>query len=496
MRMPSFSELDVDQRGIYTESPSTGAVLVTGPPGTGKTVVAFHRGLRLSGSGEPVTLIMFNKVLSKYTSSVGVKHGISIIHMHAWVSQWIKPLFPRTPTLGKPYLIDWVTIREAIEATTDQHIIDRLNWGNLIIDEGQDFQIEMYECLMEVVNHPLNEEKKPTLTVFADENQTITQSNSTIDQLTQVLSARVRNRRLWRLSKNYRNTQEIAEFSTHYQLTGRSAAITPEEKGPKPQCLFLDSQLAVARHIVNYVVNNGLVNVGVCSFGTKKNLTEIYHEIKKIRTSENAIFKIQMYISGNPKQSEHADVKRLEFDNPPSVTLLHSKSSKGLEFDTVFVVNLHADSRVFDQHAQELIKDMYVISSRARKILFYDIVCLEDNLPQSVRIMPSPEVGLCKYQALTPWSENMQDYLANVPWAETQEMADRLRARGIVKEVSAGGDVAVAKIKELIDSNPRNAVIATVVEDFLITKNENSLVNIIMELGVQRVEGKLSELSF
>ena len=68
MRLPKFAELDEDQRKIFSESPTDGAMLVVGPPGAGKTVVAIHRAMRLSMENpkEIVNFIMFNKTLKIY----------------------------------------------------------------------------------------------------------------------------------------------------------------------------------------------------------------------------------------------------------------------------------------------------------------------------------------------------------------------------------------------------------------------------------------------
>lgn len=487
--MPTFAELDSDQRGIYTESPANRAVLVTGPPGTGKTVVAFHRALRLSKGGKPVTLLMFNNVLSKYADSVAIEHEITICNLHKWVDHWFRHAFKKRPPYRKKFDINWQSISKAIQETTCISTLHRLCWGHLLIDEGQDFPIAMYEAFMGLIDHPLLEEaSRPTLTVFADENQTITKHNSTLQEIRQTLNVGVRNKRYWRLYKNYRNTREISEFATFYQLTGRSAAKAPDRGGMKPQVIMLSDHSAVAEHITNFVVNNGQIEVGVLSFGKKGDVKNIYSELNKAKDEKKSKHIVQMYLNGKAEESIHHNAKCLEFGAPPSITVLHNKSSKGLEFDAVFVVNLHRDSRAFDASAQERIKDMYVVSSRARSTLFFDIVCFADSLPQITRLLPSPESRLCGYTANTGWKSEFREKLKHVPWAETEEMADQIRATTLADEILSLGDEAPLLLSSLIENSKKHSLLKQSIKEYTDGLDKQNIVRLIKEIGCQRVE--------
>jgi DNA helicase IV len=491
--MPTFSELDADQRGIYTESPNNGAVLVTGPPGTGKTVVAFHRALRLSSSGKPVTLIMFNNVLSQYTSSVGVEHKITILNMHKWFDAWYRSGFNRSvPKLDK-WNYDWDKIRQQIRKIEDSDTLNRLSWGHLIIDEGQDFPQSMYEALMTFINHPkLNKENASSLTVFADENQTITSTNSNISQIRMALDATVRNKRYWQLYKNYRNTKEISDFATYYQLTGRSAARTPDVSGTKPNVIFFSSHRDVAEHVTKYVENNGMVEVGILSFGKKGDVRNIFRELQELKNEKRSEFALQMYISGNAKESIHSDAKKLNFNKPPSVTVLHTKSGKGLEFDAVFVVNMHNEARNFDASAQELIKDMYVVSSRARRILFFDIVSFSATIPPATRILPEPSVGLCRFNAQTDWREQLNSMMDDIPWAETSEMSERLRIAALADSLLSLGESGCEILRTVISNTPATKALAVNLEKYFSQLELQNVIRLVTEVGYVRVEKALA----
>lgn len=494
MRMPTFAELDKDQRGIYTESPNDGAVLVTGPPGTGKTVVAFHRALRLSSAGQPVTLIMFNNVLSQYMNSADMKHDITIINLHQWVDGWYRKGFKKSPPKVSKWEYDWSAIADQIRKLCDPSVLGRLCWGHLIIDEGQDFPEPMYEALMVLVEHPkLNAKSRSTLTVFADENQTITSSNSSIRQIRLALNATVRKKRYWQLFQNYRNTREISEFSTYYQLTGRSAAKMPDITGTKPNIIFFSCHSQVAEHVTNYLENNGLVDIGVLSFGKKGDVRNIFRELQEAKSERRLSHTLQMYVNGRADLSIHSNAKLLKFNKPPSITVLHTKSGKGLEFDAVFVVNLHNESRSFDASAQELIKDMYVVSSRARRILFFDIVSFSGSIPPVTRLLPVPSARLCRYSAQTEWREQLIDLLDEVQWAETAEMSERLRIEAISENLLAMGNDGFELLRRVVDNSRASQALAVNLDKYYKSLELSNIVRVITEVGYVRVEKALAE---
>ncbi len=159
MRFPKFTELDQDQRSIYSGAPPAESILVIGPPGTGKTVMAFHRAELLNNlvkskgdaSAKP-TVIMYNKVLATYSAErEGVAAGVASTTMHKWVWHWYKGL-TRTQPPSLPddkYRHDWMGMLPTLLGKIESNP-GRLNWGHLIIDEGQDFPKEMYEVLSTV----------------------------------------------------------------------------------------------------------------------------------------------------------------------------------------------------------------------------------------------------------------------------------------------------------------------------------------------------------
>ena len=79
MRLPREAELSPEQReACYIEA--KGTALVIGPPGCGKTVIARFRLDRLREDEQEAVLLMFNRVLARYTG----ESKTFLTWMNAW----------------------------------------------------------------------------------------------------------------------------------------------------------------------------------------------------------------------------------------------------------------------------------------------------------------------------------------------------------------------------------------------------------------------------
>ncbi len=62
MRLPPVEDLTRNQREII-DLPLVESHLITGAPGSGKSVMAVHRAKMLISQGRPTMILMFNKTL-------------------------------------------------------------------------------------------------------------------------------------------------------------------------------------------------------------------------------------------------------------------------------------------------------------------------------------------------------------------------------------------------------------------------------------------------
>lgn len=386
MKFPKLSELDAEQRAIYNGAPPTESILVVGPPGTGKTVMAFHRAAFLKALSSKKNdhslvprVIMFNSVLSTYASTRdGVAPDVETSTMHSWAGEWWQRMFhgkaPSHP--DSRFNLDWTEILKRI-AIQGQGLAGKSHWGHLIIDEGQDFSPKMYACLGMV--SALHATSRPAITVFADENQRLQpESNSSIEEIQAALSLRPTNR--FALKKNYRNSRQIAQFTRHFYV-GLPSGIPdlPERVGRSKPRVLVTPDFEVARHrIATFASNNPGLDVGViCMRDAVRK--KIFNSISERLRSSSIV--VQTYTS---YAKDAYPASALKFDKGGSVTVLNYHSSKGLEFDAVFIVDPFSEAGgAGDQQASMLI---YVMGSRAREYL--ELVILNPPSNLAARLPP------------------------------------------------------------------------------------------------------------
>lgn len=392
MRFPKLSDLDRDQARIYQGAPVVGTILVTGPPGTGKTVIAFHRAHMLKQRKQQPKVMMYNKVLSKYASNRDtVAADVDVSTLHSWVQSWWKGLTGNArPPAQDPsgFVHDWDKIRTGvIQVIVSKEKKENVSWGHIIIDEGQDFPAVMYACMRTIMDLANQQGVSPNMamTVLADENQRLqADRNATLEQIRVNLGLHESNKNVFTLSKNYRNSYEIAKFAANFYVGLKTGMPDlPEERkgGQLPVVTVADFDAegqtlnAFVEKIARYARAHPGEEIGVFVSNNKKRSSMV----NRLRTRfKNGEIVVQSYAS----QDKDNRAEDLVFDEPGHVTVLNFQSIKGLEFDAVFVVD---PGGVFQHgNASELSAKMslYVMSSRARSYL--NLMLVKDDLAKTI----------------------------------------------------------------------------------------------------------------
>lgn len=419
MKFPNFSDLDEEQLRIYGHAPSDGAILVIGAPGTGKTVMAFHRAQKLAGIGQSPSVIMYNKVLQKYSGSRGgVAKDVPVMTMHQWVFRWW-----RGGGMGKwaprdqedRWSFDWEEIQARIFALDESdRRIARLNWGHLIIDEGQDFPESMYFALGRLMKHFKKCGQEAQVTVFADDNQRLeADKNSTVKNIARNLGIQRSTDRIFVLEKNYRNTKPVAQFARYFQVGKESGATSlPDRPGDLPTVAMFPEEHELFDFIGRKAKLAGGKQVGVIVHGSKRDVRSTYNKLKN-RLPEN--FGIQRYY--NDRELDLAEA--LDFDAQNMVTVVNEKSAKGLEFDLVFYVGLE---RVDIDGSGALNERMvaYVMSSRAREelVVLFSGIKADSRVPDGLSLMPKVDLDICRFDAFGELKDAAGDVLKKIQWRE------------------------------------------------------------------------------
>lgn len=419
MRFPSFSDLDLEQRNVYGGAPTDGAILVVGPPGTGKTVMAFHRAHRLKELGQDPSVVMFNRVLRDYSSSrSGVAPDVPTSTMHSWVNGWWRKAgMGKVPILAgdDPYAHDWMTMLDLVlDLGPGDKRIEKLDWGHLLIDEGQDFPEALYFALGKIMQHLSRHGAQPSVTVFADDNQRLNVNrNCSVASIASNLRIHGDSKRNFLLKKNYRNTLDVAKFAQYFQV-GRSsgAATLPDRRGEVPLALFFRDLDEMAGFVIRKARLAPGKQVGILVHGWNSVVRKVFNQVSE-RAGKAGI--IAQSYTWNSKSK----AKRLDFETPGTITVLNEKSAKGLEFDLVFYVGLEGMNTEQTGGLNERMA-MYVMASRAREelVLCFKDIDLTALPPSGLSLLPPPKYRLCRYDVASSGGPPLGPYLEKVAWQE------------------------------------------------------------------------------
>jgi superfamily I DNA/RNA helicase len=359
MRLPTYQELSKEQLEIYN-LPLKGNYLVTGPPGTGKTVMALYRAQMYAKSSIKPQLLMFNNTLKDYTQRG--TNGMNIDGFVETFHRWFWYAYPRwsggerAPEIER-WVYDWNQIMPVLASAS---IRDK---PAMLVDEGQDLPPELFTALMFIAEHT---------TVFADENQRITEKhNSTLRDIR--ANARIKPDDELLLTRNYRNTREIARLARCFYVgleTGMPDL--PERSGGKPVAKRTADMADAADFIARYERTNAHQTIGVLVPDTEM-LDKMHHLLARKETNN----RIQFYSSRRRKDSN------LDFAKP-GIQLLCFASAKGLEFDTVFMPELQSFTSDLEDASTKM--QLYVLLSRARDHLY--LLYSGTDEPPLLRLFP------------------------------------------------------------------------------------------------------------
>lgn len=430
MKLPKMRDLTDAQRDVYLYAPNDTHVLVAGPPGTGKTLIACFRAVELQERGVPVVLCMFSRVLAKFASTGGDGHEtpLAVVTVRTWFQKWwhTSGLPPRStgtdillnvlyhdrvaareagalwrPKVWNPWqarygtwvapLGTWTETRDRLSAWPASqepplradapgeydwdaiclHLVQHaftmndaaVSPGTLLIDEGQDFPPGFYQFLYMLsaigssrsAPHPLK------CMVLADENQQLKEFNSTLSEIQS--SLKIADSQRYQLLDNFRNTREIAELARQFFADVGVMPRLPARGGEIPAFLECGSMSACVKTIMTWVTNHPGKETGILVFKeNKRELLQASLEVEAAKLPGRAL-RVQSYSWDSRAKNK---VDELVFDEKDVITVLNMQSCKGLEFDAVFIVDLH-DATIGSMGADRFRMQMFVAVSRARQ---------------------------------------------------------------------------------------------------------------------------------
>lgn len=308
-------------------------ILVTGPPGSGKTTISLMRAERLIASGKTVLVLTHHDLLwrsLRNIASAGLRPNIS--KFYSWWARNFGYLYPYQK---------------------EDHMINTtLSWNGvdeIIIDEGQDFEARIFRTLLT---------KCKRLAVGADNAQKVYSNGLSSSQIKNELGNKEEPLHI-SLGYNYRNTFGIYDFARHFlpdnEIVNNKLTIEKITKGDgsKPTLFLIPDTNTLASQLKILLTNAGDRNIAVLLFG----IEEVDHYASLIQTL------------GFPcSKHHHDDHIGSEIENILVTTL---QSAKGLEFQVVIMPNMETarnEPYKSEQH-------YFVACTRAKESLFLMALC-------------------------------------------------------------------------------------------------------------------------
>ncbi|MFF5856861.1 AAA family ATPase [Streptomyces sp. NPDC012751] len=231
-----FLSLAPDRQDVLASLPFDGHHLVTGPPGSGKNILAVQRAVLLALTGEPVAQLtrsnLLRQSLEPLVAALGTEVGVDVSTVHRWLHAWRRALTSRPVPQTDDGWFDWAAVFRVAASRT--HGTGPL----LVIDEGQDLPLDFYRLCRLIGTRT---------TVFADECQRITDTQSTLAEIGSLLTSPNRHD----LTAIHRTTRQVAALAARFHVGGAPPAL-PEREGPTPPLRRYGSAQWVAAHVAEY----------------------------------------------------------------------------------------------------------------------------------------------------------------------------------------------------------------------------------------------------
>ncbi|MDI1437622.1 DEAD/DEAH box helicase family protein [Polyangium sorediatum] len=179
--------------------------LITGCAGSGKTLLAAEKAIRLDAAGMRTLLLCHNPNLAQHLASLVANSSVDVYDITTFVNKLAE--------VATPERLDWTAFDEPLDQDVN-HAFDAVNkttasYEAIIVDEGQDFR----ESWWALIDAFLEYSRTKTLYVFYDDNQALLPHRAPYPMGSEPIS----------MSKNCRNGGNIFEIVRRFH---RDAPLT------------------------------------------------------------------------------------------------------------------------------------------------------------------------------------------------------------------------------------------------------------------------------
>ena len=354
--LPGIQDLSKEQEDARA-LPKQGQHLIIGGPGTGKSVLALLRSRRHQQDKDDYIFLVYNKLLNQASRQL---FGMELCSQQ-WQS-WFASIFkaasgeavPNLPPNGKNDWqdIDWVRTSAIIAALPP---LGGVKHPFLIIDEGQDMPPEFYQALFNLGFE--------NFYVVADQNQQIVPGqNSTRQDIQNGLGIAPGD--VIELQDNYRNSHPIARLAREF-YTGNPASPPPAlpNRPSAIRPILYTYEQSDFQNLIERILKNAdmapakLIGLIAPNNKARERYFEALMETKATVKFDHGTPAVQTYMSGSSP-----DI----LFNEGGIMVINAQSCKGLEFDTVFLVDINQHF-CNTQNQDQTKRLFYVMIARAKE---------------------------------------------------------------------------------------------------------------------------------
>lgn len=323
--------LDHEQENL-ARSFGPGKTLISGPAGSGKTLILAHQAWHLPRVDRRIRRILitcFNLSLVGYIRRLLVKKGVGlgpdsveVIPFYSLCERILGERLAHACEEGDYYEL---VVQESLKRLEGQHAL-KGRWDAILVDEGQDFSPEMARVLLCLLP------TRGTLTVAEDENQRLYQQDPKGWEDFGIPNLKVR-----RLRRQYRNTRQIAHVAT------RILGLEPEPEsltgadGQEAVWLRSANALAQVRDVAEAVaalVRRGLPMSEIAVLYARSRVDGVDSLPEALVNALEARGVLARWVTRDAASKRNYDV------TTDSVTVSTIYSTKGLDYAHVFLLGL------------------------------------------------------------------------------------------------------------------------------------------------------------
>lgn len=363
--------MDLQQEQL-ARSLGDGHRVIHGVAGSGKTMILGYRCLHLARQpGKPILVLCFNRTLAARLAQVIGAHElqaeVDIRSFHSWCARMLRTYHvaaPPSPVGNGDRGAFYAAQVAAVIRAVDSGVIPRAQYSAILIDEGHDFKPAWLTLVAQMVDPIAN-----SLLLLYDDAQSIYAKSERRRFSFASVGIEARGRTTI-LRLNYRNTHEIlavAKVFADELFAGTDTdedapdAIPPESigrHGPPPELIHCASRDEEAEAVVGRIDDARNEH---CHLDQIAVLWRHWHHAEAIaRALERRA--VPFAWARNSHGKDHL------FDGTPSVKFVSMHSSKGLEFERVFIPAIDTMPGTGDDPAAEA-KLLYVAMTRATERL-------------------------------------------------------------------------------------------------------------------------------